>query len=165
MTIKLRETWDYEFITELLKDDELWPRISEDGIHKSAWEAPQDSVHYLLCMSEDGTAGLFVVHPLNATALEVHINILQQFRQRHAYDCGKAFVEWFVNRAPENFHKVIAQVPVIYPEVAKFTQKFGFLDEGLNRKSIMKQGELIDQHYYGLTRSDAVDWFMLHGQD
>ena len=55
----------------------------------------------------------------------------------------------------DRINKLIAEIPVWYPDVYHFSLKNGLTDEGINRSSILKNGEFIDQHRLGITKEEA----------
>ena len=87
----------------------------------------------------------------------IHAHILKEHR-KHALEAGTAIIGWFINEVHSDFKKLVAEIPVTYPDVYHYTKKFGFQDEGINRKSIMKKGQLVDQYRLGLTREEALLW-------
>ena len=59
-----------------------------------------------------------------------------------------------IDYSPDKYQKLVAQVPVIYPNVIKFTEMAGFQQEGTNRASYRKNGALYDQIWLGITRDE-----------
>ena len=158
ITLKQAETADE--VGLILKDPELFDRIAEDGHLTAGYEIPFDGHQcYMMIMKDDSAIGVWNLYPLNTASLNIHCNILKEYRQ-HGKEAGRLIVEWFVNDCPAQYQKLNAEIPVIYPEVYHFTKGFGFSDEGTNRKSIIKDGELVDQYRLGLTRSEAKSFLM-----
>jgi len=64
-----------------------------------------------------------------------------------------AALQWIIDNTPE-CKKVTAQIPVIYDNVRRFIEQFGFVQEGINRQSYQKAGKILDQWNYGITRPE-----------
>jgi len=138
-------------IKHFLTVPELWDRISESGQKAEEFEPTMiDCVHWVGLFEESKMFGIGLCHPINNTTCMVHINIKREYRQRLGKQGGKLFLEYIVKKT--DFQKVNAEVPVIYKNVAKFTEKMGFKIEGLNKKSINKNNTLHDQIMFGQTR-------------
>lgn len=152
--IKLKESSDIALIESVIKDPEIFARISEDGVSIEDYEIPEN-VTYLLILKDTEIIGTWCIYPTNKTTLNIHCNILESHRH-HGKEAGKLILEWFVDRTSINYQKLNAEIPLIYPEVYHYTKKFGFKDEGINRKSISKQGELVDQWRLGITRDEVL---------
>lgn len=142
-------SWD---ATELT-DDELWDRIGPDGCDKSNSHLPDDWVYLAFVSKQDGIIGFWIYHYVNDVCINIHINVLKEHRERHAYNCGRVLLNFIKNNLPD-VKKINAEIPVCYPGVIHFTKKYGFYVEGINRKSIMKNNKLTDQCLLGLTREE-----------
>lgn len=160
ITLKKAET--IEEVEQILKDPEIFDRIAEDGHLTEDYEIPFDDHQcYMMLMLEEQAIGVWNLHPLNMVTLGIHCNIIKKYR-KHKKEAGRLIVDWFVNDCPIQYQKLNAEIPVVYPEVYHFTKKFGFSDEGINRLSIVKNGELVDQYRLGLTREEAKRFLRIH---
>lgn len=157
-TLRLERSESADEIDSILKDPEIFARISEDGIMPEEYSTPFDGNQcYMMIYVGDDPIGVWRLHPLNSTTLMIHCNILKDHRE-YAVGAGRLIVEWFAKESPEQYKKLNAEIPVIYPDVYHFTKKFGFQDEGINRDSIKKNGEIVSQWKLGLTRDEALRW-------
>ena len=132
-------------------DDELFDRISDDYttienlvLHKN---------HLYIGAFDPDLIGFARMHPENRTTMTIHINIPEKHRDRAKLMPELFFAEMKSGAAPE-VQKFICKIPVIYPEVYNFAKFAGFEDEGLDKKSIMKGGKLIDRYIMGLQREN-----------
>ena len=133
-----------------ITDEELFSRISGDNLELKDWNPPSSWAY--LGIFDDELIGYFMLHKENDNMLSIHINILKDHRKKGS-DAMNSFLEVFKNEFREEIQKLTCRIPVVYPEVYHFALKFGFEDEGLCKRSIMKNGELVDQHILGLERS------------
>ena len=152
-----RVTTDEEFesANSVLVNDELFDRIAEDG-HEPSDHKPYEKDCYLLIKNDEVVIGVWFLEPENSTTLNIHCNILKEHRA-HGKEAGKLILKWFVEDAPEQYQKLNAEIPFTYPEVYHYTKKYGFKNEGVNRLSVMKKGELVDQWRLGITRTEIKE--------
>lgn len=164
-SVYLKEIKDLELVRNILIEPEMWDRITEDGQNKDDFVIePNPAFNFVGVFSNDETLkqekliGLFFLHALNKTALQIHAHIIKKYRKKFAKEAGRQIISYFVNET--EYQKLLAEIPVIYTNVYHYTKSFGFVDEGLNRKSFTKDGKIIDQFRLGLTRPEAVTWLM-----
>ena len=155
ITLKRAET--VEEVDAILRDPELFDRIAEDG--SEDYETPFDGHQcYMIIMSGEKAIVLWNLYPANMVTLNIHCNLLKPYR-KYGRESSLLILEWFLADCPKQYEKLNAEVPFIYPEVYHHTKNHGFIDEGVNRKSIMKGGELVDQWRLGVTKGE-VEMFM-----
>lgn len=138
----------------LLMDDWLFDRVSDDGVDRSTYQLPQD--HVYIGVFDPSLIGFFWLHHDTSSALNIHINMMEQCKGKGA-DAAKLFLSEFKKNARDDLNKLICKIPVIYSDVYHFAKKLGFQDEGLDRKSIKKGGKVIDRHILGITREE-ITW-------
>lgn len=126
---------------------DLWDCVSEDGAEQPY--KPDVDNEYWIGVYEEGLSGIYRLHALNGVTWQIHALMIQRENSKLS---GKMILEWFYN---ENIgHKLIAEIPVIYPNVYHFTKGQGFKDEGLNRESFRKNGKIVDTYRLGITREE-----------
>lgn len=142
----IRRTFDPEEIKTIICDEWIYDRVSEDFTPEAhEFEPPVRRDHTYLVDEE--LNGLFILHPINSITQEVHVHVLDREK---AMEFGEAVINWAWSNM--KFNKMVAQIPEIYPDVARFAEKNGFVKEGVNRQSYLKNGTIHDQYYYGLVR-------------
>lgn len=155
---RLQQAVSVDEISIILKDPEIFARVAEDGIDINNYMIPMDGHQcYMMVYLDTIPIGVWLVYPDNSSTLNIHCHILEPYRE-YGKIAGKLIIEWFVNDAPEQYVKLNAEIPFIYPEVYHFTKKFGFMDEGINRFSVKKDGNIINQWRLGLTKAEAVNF-------
>jgi RimJ/RimL family protein N-acetyltransferase len=142
--------YDVDVIKYVLTEKDIYERIREDGWPDSSFYQP-DIVNcvYIIGIVGSEPMGIATVCPINNVSCECHFSVLPGFRKVYAHEFAKKAIEWTFEAG---FHKIVAQIPFIYPKVKNFCVKTGFQVEGINRKSILKNGEIHDQWYLGLLR-------------
>ena len=149
---------DMEVVKSILTDPEMWARIREDDNELEDFEVPDnDELLWLGIYTDDGLAGLFFIHNLSLTTIQLHAHILEPFRAKYAKEAGRLVIAYFAYEMSDRINKLIAEIPVCYPDVYHFSLKNGLKDEGINRASILKNGEFMDQHRLGITKQEATE--------
>jgi len=139
-----------EIVKHLLSDEELFNRFTEDGIEYNSYIVP-DGV-YLGIFHDDNIIGFWALDSETSSTIGIHCNVIEKYRE-HSMLVGSYFADYIFSTYP-HVHKLNAKIATAYKDVYAFTKKFGFKDEGVDRKSFMKEGELLDRHILGLTRED-----------
>lgn len=152
MGISLERTWDKELIRSILTDERIWNTIAEDGQESGLFEIDLNKNIFLVVNHEKICIGIYILHAFNGSTLEIHANILPQYRKLFATESGEKMLEWFRDNGPEKYQKLIAMIPTLYEHVYHFTINRGFKDEGLLTKAYRKKGKLHDIHILGLER-------------
>lgn len=151
--MRLERLYDVALCQEFVHD--LWDSVSEDGVEQPYW--PDVVNEYWIGIYEDGLSGIYRIHAINGVTWQIHAFMVER---TNAKESGKAILEWFYNMNIGN--KLIAEIPEIYPNVYHFTKNQGFKDEGVNRASFLKNGNIVDQKRLGITREEI--WFQLSQQ-
>lgn len=156
-TVAVR-TEDADFIKEVITSPGLWPTVAEDGHNPEDYIPDTERGCWLSIIHDGQFIGLYYIHAHNTVLAEIHAHILPECRKEFSFPSGGAALYWIYEYAPQ-YQKIIANVPRIYENVKNFTAKFGFVVEGVNRKSYLKNGELHDQWLLGITR-DEIKGFL-----
>jgi len=81
MNISLRQAKNVEEVDLVLKDPEIYARIAEDGISSDEYETPFDAnQRYMMVMLDETIIGVWNLYPVNTSTLNIHANILKDFR-------------------------------------------------------------------------------------
>ncbi len=130
----------------VLSHPEIFKTIAEDGM--TDVPMPEDFIY--LCGYAPDLIGCFVLHPVNAITYECHVQVLPEYRKDYAQEFGRKVIEWTWNNT--DALKMVAQIPTTYPNVKDFALSMGFAVEGKNKKSHLKNGEITDQWYLGISK-------------
>lgn len=149
-------TEDMEVVRQVMLIPEIWDRAAEDGISQEDFYPGFDSLsHWLLCKEEDKIIGIILLHHDNSTTLKLH-----PYLRREHYSLGremmKSFYKWFIENT--SIHKLIVSMPENQKKTYNFAKKVGFKDEGFNRESYLKNGEIYGQYNLGITRKEVEQW-------
>ena len=144
-------TENYELITTILKS--MWDRCAEDGtIADDYQEGPEPKSMWLIARDDDNVMGVIFLHQDSSSIARMHLYIIKEFRPR-VMDIMKMFFVWF-DTLPKQIIKLSASIPLCHENVYNAAKRVGFIDEGINRQSYRKHGEVWDQWNIGLTREE-----------
>jgi len=151
--VYLVETRDLAHLRELIGGGDLLARISEDVATLDDIKIKETERVYLF-VDKGEVLGFFLVCWLGVVTVQLHINILKEHRRR-AMECARVMHHFLLSET--DIEKAIAEVPVIFPEVCKFVECNKWKKEGVNRASLLKNGVMVDQNYYGITRAELAE--------
>ena len=69
-------------------------------------------------------------------------------------EMGQALLDWVWGNTDE-YKKLVALVPFLYPHVQSFAKSLGFEHEGTLTKSYLKNGDLHDQWILGFSKVES----------
>lgn len=121
---------DTELVKRILTDRELFERVAEDG----------------------EIIGFLCLHPDASTTMHFHVNILKDYRKCAAKVIGQ-FLDGY-KKSAGRIKKLSCKIPVIYQDVYHFALKMNFKLEGVDERSIMKNGELVGRYCLGYQLGD-----------
>ncbi len=148
--MNLERTHDMELVREILAHPAIWPHIHDDGVSEPA---PVDAPSlYWLLVQADGVGGVFLLHPHNTACYEVHTCLLPRMWGAQATTATHLVRAWMFQNTP--CQKLITNVPADNLLALRFAKRCGMTPEGVNRRSFLKGGVLLDQHVLGLTKEE-----------
>lgn len=153
VNVTAERTYDLDLIREIMFHPGIWETASEDGQEQSEFNPDIFRDCWLVILADGEEIGVYKFNTHNSVTVEAHANILPEYRSQFGRASGVAALEWLYRNAP-GYEKVIAQIPVIYKNVLRFTREFGFKDEGVCRKSYKKNGQIVDRIHLGITRDE-----------
>ncbi|MBP9870283.1 MAG: GNAT family N-acetyltransferase [Nitrosomonas sp.] len=148
--IEYEQTEDIDFITRCLTDPCVWRMGSDDGmagINPGLFFVRLENKIYL----KTGLHGLLIGIPVNSIMLDVHVALLPSAKGKAAELCSGA-INWVFNNT--QYLRLIASIPEHNNLALKLARSVGMQFVGINSKSFMKNGCLLDQHIFGISKGD-----------
>jgi len=153
--MRITRTFDPQVVKSVMLSPEIWETVAEDDQQPELFEPEMVSDCWLSVLRGTSLIGLYNIHPHNKVTLEIHAQILPEYREEHAKESSRLVLQWILDCPDaDDYQKVIAQIPTLYPNVKQFTLNAGFQEEGLNRLSCRRNGKLYDQWLLGITRPE-----------
>ncbi len=141
---------DIKAVERVLKDPEIYERISDDGSPDidefDISPLLQSDLFYFLAPHPDM---VFWYSPVNHVMFELHVNVLKESREK-ALGLGLETIKYMFRET--NCKKLIACIPDKFQDVLGFALKGGFEKEGLLTKAYLKDGILYDINVMGLRK-------------
>lgn len=142
---------DFGYIHDVIVNDpEMFERSSDDYTEKIYWDSMPPGCSWLECVKDGDRIGLAYARFDSNSAINVHIHIPKIHRGRGTKAVGQEVLRWIVRNSPASIHKINTKIPIIYQDVVRYAHSLGFRDEGIDRSSVMKNGELIDRICLGI---------------
>ena len=142
--IRLERTLDLELVRQIMTHAALYPFLADDFYPASEDFRPNAtaSIWYLLVFDGDELLGLFMSHPINALAWEVHVALYPVAWGRRARAAGKAFLSWLWQMTPARV--VVGFVPTSNPLAVGYAKGLGLRELGRVPLCYQRQFQLFD---------------------
>ena len=147
-----------QYIQQFVQDSKLYERLSEDGaVPAQDWIPNLHLSIWLLAYELDGNEidpwGLFAFVPETRIVWRFHPAIpSDKWGNKKNIEAGKLALQWVWKHSEAR--KLVGKAPALYPDLLKWAQRIGMSREGVQRKSYLKNGELHDQYYMGISRPE-----------
>lgn len=148
--MKLERTRDMKKVAAILSHPAIFRHVGDDSV-LSCEPIDHDAFFWML-VTEGEPIGVFLVHAHNSACYEMHTSILPQAWGEKAAIAAQMLLDWAFNGTP--CKKMITAVPAYNRAALRFAKAGGMKQEGINRKSFLHDGELIDQIMLGITKKE-----------
>lgn len=127
----------------------MGPAIAEDGYDIDKANIDTHGTCWLMIHDHGHELALFKLTPVNTVSLEIHINVLPEFRdeRREIVLCAYRWILEFTG-----YQKLIAWVPALHKHIKRFAVEMGMVVEGNSTASYRKDGVIWDQWLLGIDR-------------
>lgn len=149
--MKLQRVNNAEIISTVLRDSGYWERYGEDGVDPEALVFDPRTAAALAITSDEGDITCLVLaQPLTPSIWTVRYAVVQYSKDLIGY-ISKALAYLI---ASFGARKLVMVMPVDDKQGMRLAQRTGFQREGVCKRSFLKNGELKDQYYLGVTSAD-----------
>lgn len=150
--MKIERTHDMELVKSIMSHPAIFPHIHDDSVTECA---PIDHEGLFWMLVSDGEpAGVFLVHAHNSACFEMHTCLLPRIWGKDAAHAAQLLLAWAFNDT--QCQKMITAVPSYNRAAIRFAKAGGMTQEGVNRASFLRNGELIDQIMLGITKQEWI---------
>lgn len=146
-------TTDYVLVREILTDPRIYPHVGDDFAPAPEHFVVNDhpAIRYVLVRHGLFVIGLFTFCPQNDICWQVHVAMRRGVLPCLTHRAGRAIIPWLWEQTP--CRRLIACVPVTNRAAVRFGLRvMGLHPFGVNRKSFLKHGQLVDQVLMGSSR-------------
>lgn len=148
--IEIKVCEDMEFVRHCILT--IWDSMCEDGADKEAYE-PDPKETWLEATVDGRRAGVWRLHGFSASVLQVHVNILPEFRKIHTVEIGVEFHKWIQENAPNQYKTFLALIPDCYPNVLSYAVKQGWCSVGYVPAGFKRNNQYHDLIMLSLARA------------
>jgi len=128
---------------------ECWQEMCEDD---SQIKVPDLINEYWIgILKDDVYVGFFRIAQITSVLFECHVCILQEYRRNIVEYAAKGY-EWILEYLP--VQKLIVNIPEFNKNAIAYSKKIGFIEQGFNSDSYMRNGELCGMIQLGITKRD-----------
>lgn len=146
----IKTTKDFEMIKGIVLEPEMYERASDDYTDPDKFNpALQEWIGCFTDGESPECVGLLSVTEETASVLNIHMHIPKKYRGKNSFLIGNGMINFLIKHRPKRCIKIDIKIPDIYPEVIRFAEKCGFQKEGIDRKSFLKNGLIIDRIMMG----------------
>lgn len=148
--IRIESIHDERLIASAMRHPRIYPHITDDGC-PSAVDFKfglSESLLYLGVFEGEQFHGLFCAHPHNMVLFEVHTCLLPSIWGERAIGSAKACAAWLY--ANTQCRRIITSVPSDNVLALRLARNAGMRQYGVNPKSILRDGKLLDLIMLGM---------------
>lgn len=149
-------TFDADLIAWIMTIPEIWDAVSEDGMSTSDFTPEVYNECWISVKVGETLVALYNYHAHNSITVEIHVHVIPEHRKEHAVLATFAALQWLLDNEKQ-YKKVVIQIPEIYKHARYFSARFGFILEGTNRKSFIKNGNIVDRWLMGATTEEIME--------
>lgn len=148
----LARTFDADGINRIIHDPAISDLLCDDHTQDYCVQECESQCWIGVYDDTGRLDGAFLLLPVNSVTVDIHTCLLPVIHGKPAIEAGQLLLQIIFGQ----FKKAITSVPANNRRAALFAAKLGFQNEGINRKSFLKNGELLDQKLMGLTHEEYI---------
>jgi len=158
MNVRRATVSDNETIKAIYADESIWPSVTDDGALDIQAINFTDALnnqglYFIIIEDNNKPVGIFLFNPWNMACYEMHSAVLPEYRGEGSIEAARLAGMWMFSNTL--CQKLITQIPVTNYAARALAKVGGMVQEGINRKSFLKSGKLIDQYIYGICKEDV----------
>ncbi len=159
MNIRRATIADNDIIRAVYSDESVWPYITDDGtpdINTVDFIEPlkNQAIYFLIVEDNNTPAAVFLFHPWNTVTYEMHSAVMPKYRGEGSIEAARLAGMWMFSNVVMCM-KLVTHIAVNNLPAIVLARKGGMHKEGINRKSFLKNGKLIDQYIYGICKEEV----------
>lgn len=150
--MQLTRTHDMELVERLMRHPRVWPHLHDDGTPEDWKPIDHEAIYWMLVTVAGAPLGVFLVHPVNSFCFEMHTCLWPELWGVQAHRAALLLGDWVFSDTV--CRKMITNVPAYNRRALRFAKAGGMRQEGINRASFMRRGEMLDQIVLGVTKEE-----------
>lgn len=152
--MRFERTTDYTLVREIMTHPRLYPWLADDlaPAREELQPVQHPAIWYVLVFDGEELLGLWMFSPQNSICWDVHTCLLPGHGFRRARQAAREMAEWIWEHTP--CRRIVTSVPSDNPAALRFAEAAGMRRYGVNERSWLKGGELLDQVLLGMSKGD-----------
>jgi hypothetical protein len=147
MSITFERCKDLQFVASVLANPKLSEALTDD-FGPSAHPVDHPSVSYVAITDSGEFLGIAIVNAHSVVQWEVHNLLLPRVGWKKRIQVGREFFNWLWVAGCK---RVIGKALASNRYAVKYNEIVGMERIGVNRKAFMKNGELVDEVWWGIS--------------
>lgn len=149
--MRLERTHDMALVRQIVTHPAIWPHVHEDATPDD-W-APTDHEGFMwMLVTDEKPLGVFLLHARGVACLEMHTCLLPETWGHRAAEAAQLLAGWVFHET--DCRKLITAVPAYNRAALRYAIAGGMQKEGVNRRSYLHGGEMVDQYMLGITKEE-----------
>ena len=151
--LKLIRTFNVELIKAFMLQPEVWDNFTDDMSDRKQYDPEINSGRlWLFVMDGFNLVGTILLENTNLNTLSIHPCLLKS-HSKYIREVFNSLFKLLIN-TPDFINKFVVSIPFSRRIVYNCAKKIGFIDEGINRESFLKNSIFYDQWLLGLTKRE-----------
>lgn len=149
--MNLARTWDYALVGRLMKHPRVFPWLVDDESPQAEDFSPieSDAITYVL-VSNPEPVGVFMLVPESAATVHIHTCLTPACWGRKALEATGLVIPWVFENT--RHQRLTTMVPSDNLLAMRLARASGMTEYGVNPKSFLRGGVLLDTHLYGISK-------------
>jgi hypothetical protein len=147
-------TRNLDLVRSIVTHPKIWPNVIDDySPPQEAWVPnPSESVCYVLVLDGNEALGVVAFLSLSHIIFEIHpLFFPETWWSNRAKAAALASIDWIWKNT--DCQRIVGNVPLLkHRTKLRFPAELGMVQHGINVKSFMKNGQLVDQVEFGISR-------------
>lgn len=145
-------TTDLELVRWILTRPEIYPHIGDDYAPPVEQFTPNADprIWWVVARSDGQPMGLFLFLPISQVCWEAHVSMLRWAWGPLAMRAVEGVIPWIFDHTTAQ--RLVASIAATNRLAIRYAERAGFTRFGVNGRSCMKGGVLIDQVCLGLSK-------------
>jgi RimJ/RimL family protein N-acetyltransferase len=149
--MRLERTQDYALVKQLMSHQRVFPWLCDDGSPAAEDFSPieSDAITYVL-VSDPEPVGVFMLVPESTATVQIHTCLTPPCWGRKALEATGLVIPWVFEHTPHQ--RLTTMVPSDNLLAMRLARASGMTEYGVNPKSYLRGGSLLDTHLYGISK-------------
>ena len=152
-------THDLEIVGSIITHPRIWPNVIDDFSppREEFQPSPSEAIYYVLPKEDGRVLGAICFAMLSNVVYEIHPVLLPEtwWALGKAKEATLGAMNWIWENT--KCQRIVGYVPLLsHRTKLRFPPKLGMAQYGVNPKSFLKNGALVDQVMFGVSRPENI---------